>query len=397
MSLDWNRIEFEAIKNDPNIAVKIGESIESMSWAKSPFSYFVGKGSDRGIKFCQVNETGPYRPRLKAKLLGTGVRGNANLDTNFDRFEILNQTIYPVAFGNAVPSEIVEYMKMKKINFVQEATQSLTEWAQETRDRAFIANLCNDFTNAVIADQTTGFKDTKGSKNIATETKKLVAGDVMNVKMLERAIFMAKGGVGFGGESTFPLKPAKIDTVTIGGLQVAIDKYIILLESYQAEQLRNDPEWRDLQKHAENRGSNNPLFSGCLGLIRGCPVIDMGTWTKEVVGMPTSDVSDEDFERGILNPQNVEKITPPSFYKPNGVDISIGCLIGASSLILAGSDSMKIIVDDSYDSGRKIIVAVDKIQTIAKTRYGSQNVSEPKLRNFANKDFAVIGLFSTKE
>lgn len=389
-ALNWNTIDFNAIKDDPNIAVKIGKEIERLSWIKSPFESFTGKGSDRGVRCFSVQNDQPFRPRLKNKLTGDGVVGNQDLETNYDSMEILNQTIYPKVVANALRSPIKQYSTMQSIDFVREATDSLAEWASDKRDKSIVAHLCNDFTNAVVADQNDGYK--AFDKNISTMTKSIVAGDVMNVKAIRRAIFMARAGIGLNGREAFPLKPIKSDITTEGGLSIIHNSYIILLESHQANQLKADKEWKDMQIHAGDRGDKNRLFSGLLGMIDGCPIIDMGVWTKLQVGMPNSEVSDEDFKKN-LDMQNVSKVTPPSYYKGTQ-DISIGALIGASAIVMAGNDKINFYVDDTEDSGRKVVCGVDRLLSIAKGRFSLESGT---LAPFSNQDYAVIGLFSSKE
>lgn len=389
-ALNWNSIDFSNIKDDPNISVKIAHEIERLSWIKSPFASFTGKGSDRGVRQFSVENDQPYRPRLKNKLTGDGVSGDTDLEANYDSMEILNQTIYPKVIGNALRSPIKQYSIMQHIDFAKESTDSLAEWAQDRRDKSIVAHLCNDFTNAVICDSANGYKDF--DTNIKTTTKKIVAGDVMNVKALRRAIFMARAGLGANGKETFPIKPIKSDTITESGLSVIHNSYIILLESHQANQLKADQEWKDMQIHAGDRGDKNRLFTGLLGLIDGCPVLDMGVWTKLQVGMPNSDVSDDDFKKHI-DAQNITKLTPPSFYAGTQ-GISIGALIGASAIVMAGSDKVNFYINENEDSGRKMVCGVDRLLAIAKGRFALESGS---LSAFSNQDFAVIGLFSSKE
>lgn len=390
--LQWNTIDYNSLKTDPNISVKIAQEIERLSWIKSPFQNFTGKGGDRGVRAFDVQNDQPFRPRLKSKLTGDGIEGNADLETNYDDFEILNQTIYPKVVGNALRSPIHQYSTMRHIDFVKEATDSLAEWAQDKRDRALVCALCNDFTNAVICDQANGFKDTKGKKSITTETKTIRAGDTMNVKAIRRAIFMARSGIGFDGGEAFPLKPIKADTKTEGGLTIMHHSYIIMLDSYQANQLKADREWVEMQKYAGDRGDKNRIFTGLLGIIDGCPVLDMGIWTKMQVGMPNSGVSDDEFKKN-LNALNTPKITPPSAYAA-AQPVSFGALIGASALVLAGSQKVNFYIDDTEDAGRKVVCGVDRLLAIAKGRFALESGS---LSPFSNQDFAVIGLISSRE
>ncbi|MDL0104303.1 structural protein, partial [Campylobacter felis] len=101
---DLNKINLSDWKNDPSVGVNIGKVIEKASWKKSIWQPFVGAGNDRGIRTYKVSDDQPYRPRLKAQLTGSGVKGNADFDTNFDNLEILSQTVFPEVIGNALKS-----------------------------------------------------------------------------------------------------------------------------------------------------------------------------------------------------------------------------------------------------------------------------------------------------
>lgn len=377
------------LKNDPNISVKIGREIERLSWIKSPFASFTGKGGDRGVRSFTVENDQPYRPRLKNKLTGTGVEGNSDFKTNYDELEILNQTVYPKVVGNALRSPIKQYSKMQSIDFVKEGMDSLSEWMQDRRDKAIVAHLCNDFTNVVCADKDNGYK--QWNKNVTTTTKQITADDIMSVKTLRRAIFMARAGLHANGKEAFPLKPIKSNTEAVEGISIIHNSYIILLDSHQCQQLKSDTEWKDMQAHAGDRGDKNRLFTGLIGLIDGCPVLDMGVWTKMQVGMPNSEISKDEYKR-YLDTQNVSHVVAPSDYADN-TPLSIGALIGASAIVMAGSNAVNFYIDDNQDSGRKVVVGADRLLSIAKGRFALENGA---LSAFSGQDFATIGLFSAK-
>ena len=72
----------------------------------------------------------------------------------------------------------------------------------------------------------------------------------------------------------------------------------------------------------------------------------MGVWTKMQVGLLNSEISDSDFISNI-NEQNVGgNLTPPSAYA-NAQPVSIGFLIGASALVMVGSDTPSFYIDES--------------------------------------------------
>ncbi|MGN8512708.1 DUF4043 family protein, partial [Helicobacter pylori] len=75
-------------------------------------------------------------------------------------------------------------------------------------------------------------------------------------------------------------------------------------------------------------------------------------------------------------------------------EISIGCLIGASSVLLAGSETTNFYIDETRDAGRKSVVGVDCILGVSKAKYQS---TDGVITPYDNQDFAVIGLVSNME
>lgn len=262
-------------------------------------------------------------------------------------------------------------------------------WIKQKLDRVIAVTLSNDFTNCVVCDGANGYKDTTKTKSIEENTKKIVADDVLNVRAIKRAIFMAKRGVGFDGTNKFPIKPIAITYKTNEGFRTRTYQYVILVDTVGAEQLKEDPDWIELQK-VDKRGLDNNLFTGFLGVIDNCPVIDMGTWAEQTSGLLHSSVSDETF-KAHLNRQNLNngKITPPSFYSGKS-PLGIGLLMGASSLLFAGLPSAQVYIDRNQDLGRKMAVGIDRIAAIAKSRWISHDNPDSI---YHNTDFATIGIF----
>lgn len=215
------------IVNNPNIGIEIGREIEAMSWLKSPFEPLVGQGSDRGIRSYQIANKQPFRPRLKARLSGTGVQDNEEFQTNYDQMEILNQTVYPQISGNGLLSPVFHYSEMQFIDFEKEAKDSLATWMMDTRDKQFIAALTNDLTNCVVADQANGIKDSSTKRSVKEASKEIVAGDVLTVKAIRQAIFLARAGLDYKGQEIFPIKPIRAQTTSISGISTM--HYLILL------------------------------------------------------------------------------------------------------------------------------------------------------------------------
>lgn len=379
------------IINNPNIGIEIGREIESMSWLKSPFEPLIGTGSDRGIRSYSINNKNPFRPRLKARLSGTGVKDNEEFETNYDQLEILSQTIYPKISGNGMLSPVFHYDEMSMINFESEAKDSLATWMMDTRDKQFIAALTNDLTNCVVADQANGYKDTTQESSVKNASKKIAKGDTISVKTLRQAIFLARTGLDYKGKEVFPMKPIRAQSYTIGNINTMHYSYVIMLDSYGINQLKQDEEWRDMQKYAGDRGDKNNLFMGLAGMIDGCPVLDFGVWSEAQAGLLNSEVRDAQFLE-FLNKDNTNgKIVKPSEYAGDQ-PLSIGFLIGASALLIAGSMQPRIYADKK-DAGRKFVIGMDRVMAIAKARFGD----ESHVQKYAGKDFSTIGIFYSKE
>ncbi|RKV61837.1 DUF4043 family protein [Helicobacter pylori] len=372
-----NNINFNNISNNKNIGIEVGFEIQEASWVKSPFKSITGRGSDRGIRTYAVKNAQPYRPRLKAQLSGSGVSGNTDFEANYDRLEILSQTIYPEVFGNALPSQIMAYDEIERIDFIKEACDSLANWMNEERDKRIVASLTNDFTNYLYTP-------------------------TMSVSTIRKAIFLARNGLKENNSKAFPIKPIRADMVSVGDVVVQNTSYIIFLDSYQANQLKKDADFKELRKlYAFANEDKGVLYQGLLGVIDNCPVVDAGVWNKLNVGMPNSTISESEFKR-YINKANANSIVSPGQLKEKiknkenkeNKEISIGCLIGASSVLLAGSETTNFYIDETKDAGRKSVVGVDCILGVSKAKYqSSDGVSTP----YDNQDFAVIGLVSNME
>ncbi len=381
-----NNINFNNISNNPNLGIEVGREIQNASWIKSPFFSITGTGADRGVRLFSVASQQPFRPRIKAQLTGSGVSGNTDFEANYDNLEILSQTIYPDAFGNSLRSKIKAYSELERIDFIKESVDSLTTWMNEERDKRIVASLTNDFTNYLY-------------------------NSTMNVATIRKAIFHARNGLKADNSKAFPIKPIRATMQSVGNVVVQNTSYIILLDSYQANQLKADSEFKELRKLYAFAGEDKGmLYSGLLGVIDNCPVIDAGVWNKLNVGMPNSSISDSDFTR-YLNKANVSNIVTPAQLKekliqekliqekliqerPKNKEISIGCLIGASAVLLAGSKETRFYIDETVDAGRKSLVGVDCLLGVSKARYQS---TDGVVTPYDNQDYAVIGLVSNME
>lgn len=386
--------DFKDWRNDANVQTTVAHKIDNAIWQNSPWDGFIGPQNGRIIKTFKAEHNGPYRIRLTLPLLGEGVTGNANFDTNRDQMVIVGQTIEPEIFKNSLASDDKKYERLRDIDFLAQATDQLTDWMMVERDRRIFAALYNDPSNCVIANDTANLS-TAGS--VTDAVQQLNAGDKLTVKTLQRAISAARVGKLFNGGKTLPVQYAKIETRSNGGVSFKYGKYIILLSSYQVEQLRADPLWQQMQLNAAARGANNAMFSGALGEIEGCPVFDMGVMQEISAGMIDSSIDDAFYKRCLGKAvNNYSQLTPPSMFKcGDGTDTACGFLLGANALACAGINGIDYFINEKEDMGAKIAVGVSKMMALAKIKIDTR--AAQAYSKYAGADLSVMSIFSAIE
>lgn len=99
--------------------------------------------------------------------------------------------------------------------------------------------------------------------SIATAFNNIVAANVMNLRVIDRAVTRAQ--VQGGGPTGIPvLQPCKMD---------GMETYVCVMHTWQEDDIRANTQtgqWLDIQKAAAtSEGRNSPLFKGSLGMYRG--------------------------------------------------------------------------------------------------------------------------------
>ena len=93
--------------------------------------------------------------------------------------------------GNSLKSAHKLEHIITQVDFLKESVDSLQSWIKDRRDRILVASLSNDFTNCVVCDSANGYKDTSSETSTTEAAKKISKGDILNVKAIRRAIYMA--------------------------------------------------------------------------------------------------------------------------------------------------------------------------------------------------------------
>lgn len=388
-------IQYDDVSKHPYVKEEIASDIEKGYWQSSLFDYFTGTGHDRVVRQFKVQDLRPYTARLKGKSYGDGVRGNANITDNLDEMDWYARTLATEVIGNGYQSEIDIYTETKQIDFVKECKENLIQWFSERSDRMIIANLTNNLTNVICASatETKGYQPYTDGDDVQKMCAKIKAGDVCSVAAIRRLIFCARNGIGLDGKDSFVVKPTRVAFKTIGDSQFTSLIYILMIDSYQAAQLKADPEWIQMQSVNHNQGYEHAFFTGFVGKIDNCWVVELPSWSKEQPGLLHSDVSDEVFAKFV---NKDAELMPLSMYHGNSQATSIGFLLGASACIYANNGNVRMLTE-KVDMGRKTQVGADKILGVRKAVFDAIKSGSNHNSVYHGKDFGVIGLITSRE
>ncbi|WP_421565577.1 N4-gp56 family major capsid protein [Ochrobactrum sp. EDr1-4] len=207
---------------------------------------------------------------LRRQLVGDGVSESEVLEGNEEALSTYSDAIYINELAHAVRVKNEGTIDAQRVPFKlrEEASAGLTDWyADRLSMTAFIH--WGGFTaptmefegrlvnlkpvhwgfNAPIAPSANRIIRAGGK---ATD-EALVAADIFELSLIDKAVERAK------------LANPKIRPVRING----DNHYVMYIHPIHTTQLRRNTEegqWLDIQKAAEKRGSENPIFSGALGV-----------------------------------------------------------------------------------------------------------------------------------
>lgn len=207
---------------------------------------------------------------LRMQLNGAGVTEGETLEGNEEALTTYSDSIYINELAHAVRVKNEGTIDVQRVPFSlrREATDGLKDWYADRMSLAFFAQVAGytaptiDFEGVTItlSSKYLGFN----TPTAASATRILRAGSVANdesltstniftLDLIDKAVEKAK-------TANPKIRPVRID----GG-----NHYVMYLHPYQVTSLRTDTsvgQWMDIQKAAEKRGGDNPIFSGALGV-----------------------------------------------------------------------------------------------------------------------------------
>jgi N4-gp56 family major capsid protein len=209
------------------------------------FAKFTGEGQDNiiQVKTELKKEAGDQITiPLVMRLTGEGVTGDSTLEGNEEALQFYDCPVKVDQIRHAVRLQGAMEEQKTSINLRQSAKDGLKLWMTEKQEHMIV--------NALVANPTAGnvvYPDGRNAENAVAE------GDVMTTALISKACRKAK-----------TMTP-KIRPVNVNGKKY----YVMLVDNYQARDLKNDQKWLDAQYNCAERGIDNPIFSGMLGVYDG--------------------------------------------------------------------------------------------------------------------------------
>lgn len=223
-------------------------------WAKKVFkeglkeSFFEKFTSTSGNNVVHVNKDTKTQKgnrvtfALALSLTGTGTKGNnATLRGNEEALQLKDFFVETELIRHAVVRDEADDQKTE-IEMLPLIKSALVQWFSDWKDNLLIQRLS--------ATPTAGEVVYAGA---ASAVSALTANDKLTCKVISRAKRKA-------AMHAPKVKPIKVD---------GKDKYIMLVGTWAARDLKEDPVWIAAQQNANARGSTNPIFSGALGEYDG--------------------------------------------------------------------------------------------------------------------------------
>lgn len=305
---------------------------------------------------------------LTAKLNGSGITGDAELEGNEEAISSYSDSILIDQVRNAVRLTGKLDSQKNSYDMYMDAKEKLSVWAQEFLERQIFMKLggvsattLTDETGAVYSARAT-WSNTPDAIPSATEAGNtgvdytyryinadasagldgIAATDVLTTALISKAKMVAK----LASPSVRPLR--------INGQ----DFYVMFIHPKQAWDLKNASSsvWAQAQREADVRGEKNRIFTGSLGVWDGVILFE-----HEYVPMLTGNGSSVVFSSGNTT------------YAPNGVSVYRALLCGRQAVGAAFTSESFKMQEETFDYGNKKGVATGIIGGVQKMNFNGKN------------------------
>jgi N4-gp56 family major capsid protein len=207
---------------------------------------------------------------LRRQLTGNGVSESQILEGNEESLTTYSDSIVINELAHAARVKNDGTIDAQRVPFSlrQEANDGLVDWYADRLSMMFFIHACG-YTGSTMSFEGTTY--TLGGVHYghnaplapstnrvlraasAANDQSLTSADIFKLDLIDKAVEMAK-------VANPKIRPVRVN----GG-----NHYVMYLHPYQVTDLRTNTstgQWLDIQKAAEKRGADNPIFSGALGV-----------------------------------------------------------------------------------------------------------------------------------
>jgi len=190
---------------------------------------------------------------LGMKLSGDGVTGDDTLEGSEEATADYEEEVSVDQLRHAV--RLTGNMDEKKSAYEMrtKAKNRLADWWAERLEKELIDKLCGK-ASSTFANTPTA----------AASTRAIYAGGQASIGAITSTMKMDTKCLDAAKETAVTASP-RIRPLRINGKQY----YVVLMHTYDATALRQDPVWNQAQREANVRGEENPIFTGALGIYNG--------------------------------------------------------------------------------------------------------------------------------
>lgn len=235
-------------------ATTVPTNLVQKAWAKqlwtealkeTYFNKFTGEGENSIIQTkteLKKDAGDKITVPLLMNLVGDGITGDNTLEGNEEALQFYDCPVEIDQIRHAVKLKGRFEEQKTQINLRTSAKNALKKWFSEKMEKMVVAAL----TTTPDADHVI-YAGGVANKNAIAATNKMTA------DLISAAARKAKTAT------------PKIRRPVVDGKEY----YVMLVDPYQARDLKADTKWVEAQKFAAARGENNPIFTGMLGVYDG--------------------------------------------------------------------------------------------------------------------------------
>lgn len=251
---------------------------------------------------------------LVMRLTGAGVTGDDTLEGNEEALQFYDFKVKVDQIRHAVRLKGKMEEQKTALNLRQAAKDGLKLWMTEKQEKMIV--------NALTATPSNDKTIYAGSRTAENE---ITASDILTTDLISVAARKAKTA------------EPKVRSVNIKGKKY----YVMLVDNYQARDLKKDEKWRDAQKYCAERGEDNPIFSGMLGVYDGVVLHEYDGLKRTATGASSAKVGHAlllGCQAGVKGVAQETDWNEETFDYKNKVGFATGAILGVAKSVFNESD-----------------------------------------------------------